>query len=409
MELVELKNLNLPESPGVYTFRGKDGKILYIGKATSLRDRVRSYFSATVATRGVHIEEMVRVAETVTFEPTDSVLEALILEAARIKSFQPPYNSKEKDNKSFNYVVVTEEEYPRVFTIRERTLLAEGKGGYRFAWGPFPHGSSLLIALEILRKIIPYRDKCIPGAGKPCFYRQIGLCPGVCDGSISVSDYRASIRHIQLFFEGKKSVLKREITKSMKHAASELRFEDAQTLKRQLFSLDHIEDVQLIGADIREESALAATPSFRRIEGFDVAHLAGENMVGVMVVVEGGVAQTASYRTFNIRKYRHANDPGALREMLERRFLHTEWGIPDIIVVDGNNIQKNVAEDVVLQFGFSIQVIAVTKDERHKPKDIMGDESIIHRLRPSILLANAEAHRFSLKTHRKKRDKIARK
>ncbi len=161
----------LPDSPGVYFFK-KEGVILYVGKATSLRDRVKSYFSKDLATtRGPLIVSLIEKADSIDFEKTDSVLEALILEANLIKKYRPEHNTMEKDDKSWNYVVITKERWPRVETIRGKNLydmIEQGKaeiGGVKIAhsFGPFTQGLSLREALKIVRRIFPYRDsRCIP-------------------------------------------------------------------------------------------------------------------------------------------------------------------------------------------------------------------------------------------------------
>ena len=191
-----MKKLNkkLPDHPGVYIFRGPKREILYIGKATSLKSRVASYFRRNLMeTRGPIIVGMVEVAKTVDFIETDSVLEALILEAHLIKKHQPSFNTKEKDNKSFNYVVITKEDFPRVMTMRGRELgelnLKPNTSNLKAVFGPFPQGSVLREALKIVRKIFPFSDNCRPNQGKSCFNAQIGLCPGVCAGTISKAEY----------------------------------------------------------------------------------------------------------------------------------------------------------------------------------------------------------------------------
>ena len=183
MERINLSKFKLPDSPGVYFFK-KGRAVLYIGKATSLRDRVRSYFASDiVSTRGESIARMVNEATSVAHKKTDSVLEALILEANLIKSHQPPYNAISKDNKSFNYVVITKEDFPRVMTMRGRELgelnLKPNTSNLKAVFGPFPQGSVLREALKIVRKIFPFSDNCRPNQGKSCFNAQIGLCPGV--------------------------------------------------------------------------------------------------------------------------------------------------------------------------------------------------------------------------------------
>ena len=119
----DFDKLNFPDTPGVYFWRDEAGKVLYIGKATSLRDRVRSYFSPDIIkTRGAHIVDMVFKSHTVTYQETMNVLEALILEANVIKKYKPYYNTKEKDDKSFNCVAITKEDFPQVFLVRQKDI-----------------------------------------------------------------------------------------------------------------------------------------------------------------------------------------------------------------------------------------------------------------------------------------------
>lgn len=397
--------IKLPNNPGVYIFRGPKRTILYIGKATSLRSRVASYFRRElIATRGPIIAGMVEAAKSVDFIETDSVLEALILEAHLIKKHQPPYNTKEKDNKSFNYVVITKEDFPRVMTMRGRELetkLSEAK----YSFGPFPQGSVLREALNIVRKIFPFRDKCKPVQGRPCFDAQIGLCPGVCTGTITRTEYAKTIRRIKLFFEGKKKTLITGLDREMKAAAKNLKFEEAGRIKKMIFALNHIQDVALLKADFQRASSLNPHVSIPvRIEAYDVAHISGTNTVGVMVVLEDNEPKKSEYRKFKIKTSTN-DDNASLREMLVRRLGHTEWQMPKLIVVDGGIAQVHTAEKVLSEQGIDIPVVGVVKDEHHKPKDfLVGKNSI---LKPAlgifdraILLANNEAHRFAITYHR---------
>ena len=455
MTLEELVQLNAPDNPGVYRFLGKDDKILYIGKATSLRQRTRSYFANDLLyTRGKHIVDMIVLAKTVKFTPTDSVLEALILEASLIKKHQPYYNTKEKDNKSFNYVVITNEAFPRVLSIRERTMLSGNKEIeklYKYIFGPFPHGTNLIEALKLIRRIFPFRDKCIPfnvrpaqideirgegkaarkaysdmltesqgprndevrhlggSQGKPCFNRQLGLCPGVCSGEITAKDYNEQVRNIALFFEGKKNIVLKRVEKAMHAYAKRREFEEAQEQKKILFGLKHINDVSLIKEEIREISIRSSRKRERayRIEAYDVAHISGKYTVGVMVVVEDGVPKKSDYRKFKIRiDAEKSNDPLHLEEVLRRRFGHTEWQKPDLIVVDGSTAQKRVAEKVLKEFKLEIPVVGVVKDARHKPKAIIGNKEIAESYKHGILIGNAESHRFAVTYHRLLRERL---
>ena len=436
-----LKNNILPENPGIYLFK-KGKEILYIGKATSLRDRVKSYFgSDLIATRSPLIVDMVFIADKIDHIETDSVLEALILEAELIKKHQPKYNTKEKDNKSFNYVVITKEDYPRVLVIRGRELFGGKRPflesskrrdleepNYQSVFGPFPHGTQLKEAIKIIRKIFPFRDRCNVGQNKPCFNYQIGLCPGTCIGAVSKKEYQKTIKNIKLFFEGKKKQILINLGKEMNIFAKGELFEKANNIKKTIFALNHIQDVALIkkddfsgkmiGHESFERSIFEEEKNFR-IEAYDVAHLSGTNNVGVMTVIENGEINKNEYRKFIIRDSK-GNDVGALKEILERRFRHPEWAFPQIIVVDGGKAQINTAKkvlnevkrDLSLDFqkvetsvnGISkIEIVSVLKNEYHKPKAILGAKDITEKYSNDILLANSEAHRFAIKYHREKR------
>jgi excinuclease ABC subunit C len=414
-----IKNLiaKLPDTPGVYFFKQKSGAILYIGKATSLRDRVRSYFSQDIATtRGPKIVAMLEAFADIDFQQTDSVLEALILEANLIKKYQPPYNTAQKDNKSFSYVVITKEDYPRVLLARGRDIEMtnyandieftnkgqKGEVPYKIAhsFGPFPQGSAIKEGLVLIRKIFPYRDTCIPNSGRPCFNRQIGLCPGVCTGEISKEEYKQTMKNIVEFFKGNKKAVIKNLEKQMKEFAKDKEFEKAGEIKHRIFALNHIRDISLIKQEnIHEKSGL-----IYRIEAYDVAHMSGKDVVGVMTVVENGTAQKSEYRKFKIKLEKN-NDVGSLKEMLRRRLNHDEWRLPNLIVVDGAAAQKNAAEAVLLEYGYQIPVMAITKDEYHRPKNILGDRMhLVHD--KEMLLANNEAHRQAIAYHKKLRDRI---
>ncbi len=424
-KIVSIKNLvELPDTPGVYFFLSKELEILYIGKATSLRDRVRSYYSTDIGeTRGPKIVALLGKAVFVGYQATDSVLEALFLESELIKKYAPPYNTDLKDNKSFNYVVITDEDFPRVLMVRGREL-SEGKspGKIRAFFGPFPSGPQLRVALKIIRNIFPFRDACKPANAKqgmvrtadeppsgkatvvrPCFNRQIGLCPGVCTGEISKREYAVLIRNITQFFEGKKAVIARRLERAMYAAAKSLAFERANDMKKTLFALRHIEDVALI----REQGTMNNEQGMKtiRIEAYDVAHLAGGSAVGVMTVVENGIAEKNAYRKFRLRQEYAGNDLSALEEILRRRLGHPEWPLPDILAVDGAFLQYGVAERILAEQGLIIPIVGIVKNDRHKPERIIGDAGLVQRYTKEILLANAEAHRFAITYHRKRRNK----
>ncbi len=411
MSLVEKQIAELPQSPGVYFFkkgrpdRPRGGQILYIGKATSLRSRVRSYWREDLArTRSEWIAKMIPEITSVEYLPTDSVLEALILESAQIKKHQPPYNIREKDGKSFLYVGITREDFPRVITFRGSELRGEQPDSLpplREHFGPFPHGSELREALKIIRRIFPYRTTCVLGQGKPCFDAQIGLCPGVCAGSVTKQEYARTVRNLILFFQGKKSKLIKTLEREMSVFARALKFEEAEAVKKKIWALQHIQDVALIKR-LPLDSARGETDTKLRFEAYDIAHLGGTNTVGVLVAMEGGEFDKNSYRRFKLKgkSANKSDDTGNLFEVLERRFNHHEWPLPNAIIVDGSTAQINLARHVLETRGVVLPVIGVVKDERHRAREVVGDEALVAAHRADIIRLNAEAHRFAVGYHR---------
>lgn len=403
MKKQDLSILNLPDNPGIYFFRDREGVILYIGKATSLKDRVRSYFNPDLLqTRGLRLVSMVTIADTVTYQETASVLEALLLESKYIKDHVPAYNTKEKDDKSFTCVVITKEEFPRILSMRIRDFEKKfSKKDVQVVYGPFASLSQLRDAMRIIRKLFPFRDRCEVGVGKPCFNAQIKLCPGVCTGTISSAEYKRQITIIRKLFEGKRTEIKKSLEDDMHNYAKKELFEKAAKVRNTLFAFDHIKDISLI----KDEDVMAFKDKNFRIEAYDVAHISGTSRVGVMTVMEGKEKAKEEYRKFKLPE-KINDDYAGLRELLTRRFSHKEWRYPDLVVIDGGTAHKQTAEKVLTQLGLLIPCVAVVKDERHKPKDILGDKVHVDYHTKEILLSNAEAHRFAITYHKTLRDKV---
>jgi excinuclease ABC subunit C len=183
----------------------------------------------------------------------------------------------------------------------------------------------------------------------------------------------------------------------MKAAARAERFEEASELRHQLFALQHIQDITLIRDELRKPGATEF-----RIEAYDTAHLKGGSPRAVMAVVVDGEAVRAEYRTFIIK---NGNKPGddyaALEEVLTRRFGHPEWTMPRLIVIDGGRAHLKRAEGVLKKLGVHIETVSVVKDEKHRPREILGKRDTAHNHEASILLANSEAHRFAIGRHRR--------
>ena len=278
-------------------------------------------------------------------------------------------------------------------------------------FGPFVQGGLFKIALKIIRKIFPFYDTPTPleiymrtNAAKVRFNRTLGIYPSE---STTVKEYARTIAHLSLFFDGKKPTLVARLKKEMREAARKQEFERAQKIKRELLALTHIEDISLMRKDFdvgeRRESSGGAGHTAFRIEAYDIAHLGGADMVGAMTVFENGEAEKAEYRKFIVRGFSASNDTGALCEILTRRLRHDEWPLPKLIVLDGGRAQMNAAKKTLAEFGYQIPLVAVLKDEHHRPKTILGDSAMRVCFEETILRANAEAHRFAISFHRKKR------
>lgn len=432
MQKSDLNKYKLPDVPGVYLFtrgKGKAKKVLYVGKATSLRDRVRSYFDdALIATRGPRLVDMITQADGLAHEPTPTVLEALVREAALIRHFDPPANTEGKDGKSFLYAVITEEEIPRVLSVRGKEIdfvsQIANRQKLRAIYGPFPSGPQLREALRIIGRVFPFFDteRPVSSPNKQTkanieFNTQIGRYPR----GLNRTQYLRSIRNVGLFLSGKVKALRSTLNRDMREAAKEERFEDAAAIRGQLYALDHVQDVSLIKPGTEWVPGAAKVGDLGpRIEAYDTAHLSGTHAIAVMVVVENGLPVKKDYRTFRIRgedfgspsaesglqKSPHGlrinNDIASLKEVLNRRLGHPEWELPRAIVVDGGKTHKKAAEQVLAEAGVQIPVAAVVKDEKHRPREVLG------ALRAGVseadaVLANSEAHRFSLSRHRQAR------
>ncbi len=404
MNLTYLKNKKIPDSSGVYIFRDYRKRPIYIGRATSLKDRTKSYFANDlIETRGPRIVDMVTKAKYITWEETKSVLEAIILESNLIKRYQPIYNVDERDDKSDQYVIITEEEWPRVFLVRVRDFEKQNTLGtlpykVKKSFGPFTDSGLIKEALRVLRKMFPYRDLKSIDDRHQAFYSAIGRAPDISHGQNQI-EYKKTIDNLILFFENKVAKLKVQLKKDMKTYVEEQKFEQANSCKKLLYALDHINDISLI-----KKSKSSYSNTKFRIEAYDIAHISGRDVVGTMVVMENGSFNKSEYRKFKISKDKN-DDLAGLRELLTRRFNHSEWAFPDLIVVDGDTRQVKVAEEVLQARRFNLPVVAVTKDDKHKADSFVGNPDFISKYKDNIVSINAEAHRFSIKYHRQLRDK----
>lgn len=379
-----------PDSPGVYLMC-KGEEVIYIGKATSLKERVRSYFVSNIPYKTQ--KQMSEVSDIEIVE-TESALEALLLESRLIRKYSPRYNIREKDDKSRAYVHITKEEYPRIEILRETDLGGLDKSPVLY--GPFLSTKSLLDVLNLIRKIAPFRS-CRRLAKRKCLYGNIGLCGAPCVGQISVEEYRKNIRRVRDFFEGKKGRVLLGLKRDMSVASKNQNYELAGKIRDQIYALEHINQMFVISKD--DNSTV-----FKRIEGYDISNISGEYAVGSMVVFIDGISEKSEYRKFKIKWVKGANDTAMMQEILIRRFRN-DWPLPDLILIDGGRGQVNVAAQIVKQNGLNIPIIGLAKGPDRKKDELITSTLLPRKDIALFKQVRDEAHRFARgyyeKLHRK--------
>ncbi|MCX6736992.1 MAG: GIY-YIG nuclease family protein [Candidatus Parcubacteria bacterium] len=368
----------IPDKPGIYFFIDSKNKILYIGRAISLKRRLANYFQKNLESR---IREMVNLAKTIKFQTTDNLLEAIIYEALAIKKHWPKYNIKDNDDRSFIYIVIDEnQKYPKPIIVRskeaDKFLNTARKKIHIF--GPYQSLYLVKNALQIIRRIFPY-SLCKPNS-KPCFDYQIHMCPGICCGQILISDYRRNISHIVMLLNGQKQKLLSKLIKENPEKAK---------------ALKHIQDVTLL----QKENSLIKIKSFRRLEGYDISHLSGRETFGAMVVFSDFLPDKKSYRLFKIKSAPAHDDLRALAEMVQRRFKHLEWPKPDLILIDGGKPQVQFLSLVLSRLKINIPLVGLSKMDNDRlvfGKNIKkSTEEMILTLYDNLKSLRDEAHRFA--------------
>lgn len=398
-----------PDSPGVYLLKNKTNNILYIGKAISLKKRLKAYKKPTNDPKTNLLINSINKVET--FE-VESEIEALVLEANLIKKNQPEFNNQLKDDKDYLYIIITSDKYPKLLPARKRSISESSE-----YFGPFPSASSVRNTLKALRKIFPF-STCKPGSRKACLYYHLGLCPGVCIGTVNLKEYKQNIRNIKLFLQGKKQKIIEDLKDSMEKASSDLRYEDASGINKKLKSMEYIQqrvfDVtryidnpEFLKLNRLEElrqlqGVLGLNKLPNRIEGYDISNIRGEFATGSMVVFINGSADKSSYRKFKIKTVRGISDTDMLEEILIRRF-NNNWAVPNLIIVDGGRGQLSTCIKILRGLNLSIPCAALAKKNeqiylpnRQSPINLPSDSKALHlvqRLRD-------EAHRFAISYHK---------
>ena len=403
MNFVDKKLAELPDNPGVYLFFNTQKELVYVGKATSLKSRVRSYFAGKKSPRP--IEEMIHEVVDLKTESTDSALEAAILEGYYIKKYRPKYNVQWRDDKSWNYVGISKDKFAKVLTIRQHELTSDKKKEFKYLFGPYP-GLNSKVALRLLRKIFIF-SYCEPNAKRPCFYYQLGECLGVCTGEISAKDYTANvIRPLCLFLGGQKKLLVKKIEKEMIVASKAQDFEEAARLRNQLRHLQKIQDIALLNDSFLKDKISGENNLVKRVEGYDISNLGASDKVGSMVVFDESGPVKSQYRKFKIMTVSGQSDVDCLAEVLERRLKHSEWAMPDVFLIDGGLPQVNKAKAVLRGAGVTTPIVGIAKGSERKRNDfiVLGANDIMKEWikdnKMLLIKVRDESHRFAITFNR---------
>lgn len=402
----------LPLTSGVYLMKDAQGKVLYVGKAVSLRKRVQSYFRPS---KGLLSKTDFLVSEIKDIEciPTDSEAEALILEASLIKKYRTKYNVELRDDKSYPCIEITNEIFPRIGIVRPRDHEFRKTKGSRF-YGPYVNAKLIREALTIIRKIFPFRT-CEPFPDKECLDFHIGLCEAPCIQNVSAKDYAKNIRNVRLILEGKKDILYRNLKKEMEQLSRDKKFEEAARVRDQLRAISALysgtKDINYYKETEQLQRVLHLPRRPERIEAFDISNIMGQQAVGSMVSFFNGKPDKSNYRRFRIREVEGIDDFEMIAEVVRRRYrrLRNEGlPFPDLIVIDGGKGQLSAAREELFSLRVDIPLISLAKREEEvflpgrRIPVILSRESLALKLLQRI---RDEAHRFALSYHRKLRGK----
>lgn len=400
----------LPSAPGVYFHKNADDEVIYVGKAAVLKNRVRQYFHKT--NKDPKTTALVREIADTDWLVVDTEMDALFLESEMIKRYMPKWNILLRDDKTVSYVRIDlKSEVPYVSFTRTPQ---DDKATYI---GPFYGKLAVEKALRILRKVFPYYDK--PYDGKKTLNTDLGLTPGIEVGKTTSAEYKKNLRKLMLYLEGGRHKLLKELERQMQQAAKAENFEEATEIRKQLFGLKELQKKIVFSdkefLDISSDQALVDLQMMlhlpeppRRIEGYDISHQSGTNVVGSMVVFTNGASDRSEYRKFKLRQQKN-DDTKNLHEVISRRLKHTEWPYPDLVILDGGIHQVNAVKELLSEK--NIAVIGRDKSGDHTRNaevriiipEADGTRTLLlpsnSHIAKLIARIDDEAHRFAITYH----------
>jgi excinuclease ABC subunit C len=356
---VEEQLKGLPAKPGVYLFRDERGQMLYIGKAKSLRPRVRSYFQASPDSRSTIRRLPERVAD-VEVIVTNTEVEALHLEQNLVKRHRPPFNVRLRDDKSFPYIAVTvEDDYPRVMFTRER----HRRGVVYF--GPYANAKKVRETLDVLNRVFPYRPCEGPKPGRhsgiPCLDYHIERCLAPCVGYVSKEDYRAIIESVIEFLSGETRPIQRELERKMLEASEAERFEEAARYRNRLFAVRHLVERQ--AADKR---------SVGTVDVIGIASDGDRAAVQVFPLRDGRLIDRYAFHLENVE----GQDTATLLEAFATEYYGSSPSVPpQIVVPDGAGDTSALAEFLSERRGSRVEVRAPARGEKRRLQERAGENA----------------------------------
>ena len=418
---VQAKANAFPALPGVYLMKDNQGRVIYVGKAKRLKNRASSYFNKQ-GLEEPRTAELLRHVADIDCIVTSSEVEALLMEARLIKDIQPRFNIELKDDKSFPYLQIRiREEFPRVEFTRSP------KRGTKL-FGPFTSARSLRAAIQVLQRIFKFRNCALDIRSddqrwrwfRPCLLYSIHQCTAPCNFRVDRETYRQQIQQLIMVLEGKKDQLIAEMETEMKQASQILQFEKAAQIRDEIDALSklhlrgdagiHVQpevfvlDPKRGVAGLKKVLKLASLP--RVIEGVDIAHLGGTEVVASLVQFIDGMPFKPGYRRFRIRTTEGNDDFSAMREVVTRRLrrLQKEQGtFPDLLLIDGGKGQLNAAHSAIRSLDLQKPSVVALAKKLEEIYTLDGQQPL--RLsRSSFALRllqyiRDEAHRFAQHYH----------
>ncbi len=427
LEALREKISQLPQQPGVYLFKDAAGRVIYVGKAGNLRSRVASYFQPganLIASRNERIDRMVQtMVEDVDHLTCQSEVDALLVENRLIKDIRPEFNAQLKDGKTYPYLqITTDEPFPRVSITRQ----PQTKGAKLY--GPFVSVSELRGALPLLQRVFRFRTCNLDITEedrrkrryRPCILHNIKQCTAPCAGRVSQEDYTRQIQRFRRFLASKGSQLRKELQDEMNQAAAKMDYERAARLRDELRALEGLQKRGIVSEHVQPEAfyvdpadslerlaeVLQMHQAPRTMEAIDIAHLAGGELCGSLVVFIDGKPFKDGYRRYKIKTVEGNDDFASIREVVWRRYkpagMNNEL-FPDIILIDGGKGQLSSALSAFDELEFRPpMLVSLAKKEEEIHVSGRSEPLRLSRRDPALRLLQAirdEAHRFAQHYH----------